>query len=68
MGQCATVHVTRGVGVYPEEMQSRNINMLNGSKEEDEEDEEDEEEEEEEENKCTCCKYILKCLMCFLVV
>ena len=65
MGQCATVHVTRGVGVYPEEMQPRNINMLNGSKEEDEE---DEEEEEEGENKCTCCKYILKCLMCFLVV
>nr|WP_292968480.1 hypothetical protein [Allomuricauda sp.] len=67
MGQCATVHITRGIGVYPEEMQSKNINMLNGSKEEDEDEDEDEEEEEEEEQKCGCFKGIGKFLICFLL-
>lgn len=64
MGQCATVHITRGIGVYPEEMQSKKINMLNGSREEDED---EEEEEEEEEKKCGCFKCIGKFLICFLL-
>ena len=68
MGQCATVHITRGIGVYPEEAQGRNISMLNGKKEDEEEDEEkDEEEDEDEEQKCSCFKGVGKFLICFLI-